>query len=254
VNFAINIQICGYCALTVIPKHYLYYLTKIYLKFKFLTIVQIESGVGMAGGRAQSRVSPHVREKRERRRAQILHAALRAFRERGYYATTLDDIAEHLGLRKTALYHYFPDKEAILYECHRESLAELDRLMRNQKQRFNSHAERLAHVIREHVRVMTETLEGSPLAFEVTALSSERQGEVIAARDRYERGLRRIIENGIESGEFRAVDSKTAVFAILGAINWIARWYRPEGSLQAPELGQEFADHLVGGLTCGGPQ
>jgi AcrR family transcriptional regulator len=208
----------------------------------------------MAGNRAQATVSPHVREKRERRRAEILHAALRAFRERGYHATTLDDIAEHLGLRKTALYHYFPDKEAILYECHRESLAELDRLMKNQRRRFDSHAERLAHVIREHVRVMTDTLEGSPLAFEVTALSPERQEEVIAARDRYERGLRRIIESGIESGEFRAVDSKIAVFAILGAINWIARWYRPEGSLHAPELGAEFADHLVGGLTRRRPQ
>ncbi len=74
--------------------------------------------------------SPHVREKRERRRAEILHAALRAFREHGYHATTLDSIAKHLGLRKTALYHYFPDKEALLYECHRESLAEIGRLMK----------------------------------------------------------------------------------------------------------------------------
>ncbi len=208
----------------------------------------------MAVSRTRASESPRVREKRQRRRGEILHAALRAFREKGYHATTLDDIADHLGLRKTALYHYFPDKEAILYECHRESLAELGRLMKNQRQRFGSHAERLARVIREHVRVMTDTLEGSPLAFEVTALSAERQQEIIAARDRYERGLRRIIENGIENGEFRAVDSKIAVFAILGAINWIARWYRPEGSLHAAELGVEFADHLVGGLTCRGPR
>jgi AcrR family transcriptional regulator len=204
----------------------------------------------MTDGGTRLASSQRVREKRERRRAQILHAALRAFREKGYHATTLDDIAEHLGLRKTALYHYFPDKEAILYECHRESLAELDRLIRDARKRFNSNAARLAHVIREHVRVMTETLEGSPLAFEVTALSGERQVAVITARDRYERGVRRIIENGIKSGEFRRVNSKIAAFAILGSINWIARWYRPEGSLHAPELGSEFANHLVGGLTC----
>jgi len=205
----------------------------------------------MAGGGAQTTASPRVREKRQRRRTEILHAALRAFREKGYHATTLDDIAEHLGLRKTALYHYFPDKEAILYECHRESLAELDRLIGDARKRFRSATERLAHVIREHVRVMTETLEGSPLAFEVTALSPEHHNEVIVARDRYERGLRRIIQSGIKSCEFRPVDSKIAVFAILGSINWIARWYRPEGSIHAPELGAEFADHLVGGLTCG---
>ena len=194
--------------------------------------------------------SPHIREKRRRRRQEILHAALRAFKERGYHSTTLDDIAERIGVRKTALYHYFPDKEAILYECHRESLTELDRLMKEARE-LDTASEQLAHVIREHVRVMTDTLEGSPLAFEVTAFSPERQKEMIAARDSYERELRRIIDRGIKQGEFRRVDSKIAVFAVLGAINWIARWYSPEGSVHAPELGAQFAEHLVGGLTCG---
>jgi TetR/AcrR family transcriptional regulator len=197
-----------------------------------------------------STASPHVRAKRTRRRTEILHAALRAFRDRGYHATTLDDIAERLGVGKTALYHYFPDKEAILYACHQESLAELDRILRGAR-RLSSATERLAYVIREHVRVMTDTLEGSPLAFEVPALSPERQRPIVAARDRYERALRRTITEGIAAGEFREVEPKIAVFAILGAVNWIARWYRPDGSLHAPELGEQFAEHLVGGLTCG---
>ena len=95
-----------------------------------------------------------------------------------------------------------------------------------------------------------KNLEGSSLAFEIPALSSEHQQEIVAARDRYERGLRDVITEGIHSGEFRAVDPKVAVFAILGAINWIARWYRPDGSIDATELGSEFADYLVGGLVC----
>jgi AcrR family transcriptional regulator len=176
--------------------------------------------------------SPRIREKRHRRRTEILHAALRAFREKG------------------ALYHYFPDKESILYQCHLESLAEVERFSKEARRRYATAADRLAYIIREHVRVMTETLEASPLAFEVTALSSERQKKIIAARDRYERRIRRIINEGIKSGEFRVVNSKIAVFGILGAINWIARWYRPEGRVHTPELGAEFADLLVGGLTC----
>jgi TetR/AcrR family transcriptional regulator len=204
----------------------------------------------VSSGGVQTTSSPHVRDKRERRRAEILHAALRAFREQGYHATTLDDIAEHVGVRKTALYHYFPDKEAILYECHRESLSEVRRLMTIAGKSSASASERLGLVIKEHVRVMIETLEGSPLAFEVTALSPERQAEVIEARDKYERGLRKIIDSGVKAGEFRQVDSKLAVFAILGAINWIARWYRPDGALKAPELGEQFANYLVGGLAC----
>jgi AcrR family transcriptional regulator len=193
--------------------------------------------------------SLHIREKRQRRRTEILHAALKAFRERGYHATTLEDIADRLGVRKTALYHYFPDKDALLYECHRESLAELERILAGARELDSAH-EQLAFVIREHVRVMIETLEGSPLAFEVPALAAPRQKEIIAGRDRYERALRKMIADGVASGEFRDVNAKTAVFAILGAINWIARWYRPEGALHAEELGAEFAEHLLGGLTC----
>lgn len=193
--------------------------------------------------------SPHVRAKRQRRRTEILHSALHAFRTRGYHATTLDDIAAQLGIRSAALYHYFPDKEAILYACHREGLAEVERILAEARERYASAQERLAHAIREHVRVMADTLEGSALALEVSALSPRHRAEVIAQRDRYERGLRDIVADGVGGAEFRALDPKLAVFAILGAINWVARWYRPDGRVQALELGTQFADHLIHGLT-----
>ena len=198
---------------------------------------------------AQATLSPRIREKRRQRRAEILHSALRAFREKGYHATTLDQIAARLRVHKTALYHYFPDKESILYACHRESLLEVARLLERARARYDGPADRLAFLVREHVRVMTDTLEGSPLAFEVTALTPAHQAEIVALRDRYERELRRLVTRAVRAGEFRSVNPKTAVFAILGAINWIARWYRPGGSLRAPQLGAAFAAHLVGGLT-----
>jgi AcrR family transcriptional regulator len=191
--------------------------------------------------------TPHVREKRRRRRSEILHAALRAFRDHGFHGTTLDDIARHLGVRKTALYHYFPDKQSILTECHKESLVELQRILAEAR-RLGSPSEKLAHIIREHVRVMTETLQGSPLAFEVRAFSPARQKTMIRQRDRYEHEVRKIVEEGIRRGELRKVDAKVATFAILGAINWIARWYRPEGELHAAELGEAFVDQILGGL------
>ena len=194
--------------------------------------------------------SPRVLEKRQRRREEILHAAMQSFRAKGYHHTTLDDIAQHLSIRKTALYHYFPDKEAILYECHRMSLAEVERLVDEARSQFPRARDQLHYIIREHVRVMIDTLQGSPSAFEVSSLLPVHQRAIIDGRDRYERGLRLVIQAGIARGEFRAVDPKTAVFAILGAINWIARWYQPDGALQASDLGAQFAEHLVGGLTC----
>jgi AcrR family transcriptional regulator len=192
--------------------------------------------------------SEHVRAKRQKRRREILHATLEAVRERGYHATTLDDISERLGIRKTALYHYFPDKEAILYECHRESLAELDRLIEESARCCQGPVDRLHYLIREHVRVMTETLEGSPLAFEVPALGADRRAEIVAGRDRYERVLRGLISEGVRTGQFREQDPKLAVFAMLGAINWISRWYRPGGRVNARVLGEQFSTYLVRGL------
>lgn len=195
-----------------------------------------------------SEVSSHVRSKRERRRAEILHAALEAVRENGYHATTLDDIAARLEIQKTALYHYFPDKDSILFACHQESLAELDRLIETSAE-HSAPEERLAFLIREHVRIMTDTLEGSPLAFEVPSLPPERRKQIIAGRDRYEHLLRTLIAEGTRSGVFREVDPKVVVFAMLGSINWIARWYRPGGRMRAAELGSQFADYLLRGLT-----
>lgn len=192
--------------------------------------------------------SPRVRARHERRRREVLRAALRAFREHGYHATTLETIAAYLGIRNTALYHYFPDKEAILYECHRVSLDELLGRLDVVTTMAASASDRLAQLIREHVRVLVEVCDGSPAAFEVTALSPRRRAEIIELRDRYERGLRRLIAEGIANGEFRPVDAKVAAFTILGALNWISRWYRPEGELGARELGEQFAAHLVGGL------
>jgi TetR/AcrR family transcriptional regulator len=196
----------------------------------------------------QAQPSTHMARKRARRRREIIRAALEVGRERGYHATTLEEIAGRLGVRKAALYHYFPDKDAILLACHRESLAELERIV-EASGAVKAPGARLGFLIREHVRIMTETLEGSPLAFEVTALPPEARAEVIRGRDGFEGVLRAVVEEGIRKGDFREVDPKIAVFVILGAVNWIAKWYRPGGALQPRGLGEAFADHLLRGLV-----
>lgn len=203
----------------------------------------LERGRAAEIGRGVSRVE----WKRERRRADIIQAALEAVRVNGYHATTLDDIADRIGVRKGALYHYFQDKDAILLACHRESLRALDRIVASSRT-LDSPAAQLEYLVREHVRVMAEQLAGSPLALEVTSLPPEARREVIEGRDRFEAELRAVVREGIRQGEFREVDPKIVVFALLGAVNWIARWYRPGGTITAGDLGAVYADYLVGGL------
>ena len=193
--------------------------------------------------------SSHVRGKRRRRREEILHAALDAFRERGFHATTLEEIAGRLGLRKAALYYYFPDKEAILYEGHRRSVERVERIL-DEARRRERPIDQLGFAIREHVRLMTEQVEGLSLAAEIPALAPEHHAEVLAARDRYERALRSIIARGVRNGELRPLDPKLAAFVILGAVNWVAYWYRPDGPVPAPELAAHFTEQLLAGLRA----
>jgi TetR/AcrR family transcriptional regulator len=219
--------------------------------------MQVQPGSQSPGGAVFDPVevhhsTPRVRAKRERRRAEVLRAALSAFRARGYHGTTLDDIAAQLGVRNTALYHYFPDKQSILLACHRDSIAELERIVAEARGIPGAEA-RLRHVIREHVRVMTDAFGGSPVAFEVSALAPGRQAEIVTARDRYERELREVLSLGMREQVFRPADPKLAAFIILGALNGIARWYRPGGGWDAASLGEAFADHLVSGLLHPAP-
>jgi TetR/AcrR family transcriptional regulator len=216
---------------------------------RWFKVLSASTGGTVSGALEDQVRSPRVRARHERRRAEILRAALRSFRERGYHATTLDAIAEQVGVRKTALYHYFPDKQAILLACHRESITDLERIVAEARE-LREAAGQLRHVVMEHVRVMTDAFGASPLAFEVGALEPDRQADIIGARDRYERALRDIIEHGMRDGTFRPGSAKVAAFTILGALNGIARWYRPDGELDARALGEQFASHLVGGLLA----
>jgi hypothetical protein len=83
---------------------------------------------------------------------------------------------------------------------------------------------------------------------DLTALSPRALRRIIAKRDRFDRGIRRVLQEGMEAGAFRRGHAKLQAFAILGAVNWIPRWFDPSGSATSEEIGQAFADYLLRGL------
>ena len=181
-------------------------------------------------------------------RLEILKSAAAAFRRRGYYGASVDEIAGALHMTKGNLYHYFKDKEGLpicLSRICAGSAAE-----NAQKGRRDSHPpqERLRRIIISFVHLMIDELRGTALTMDVQALSPSRRTKVIAKRDRFDRGIRRIIHDGIKSGVFRPADPKLATFAILGSINWIPYWFDPQGEASSVEIGEEFAEHLISGL------
>ena len=154
-------------------------------------------------------------------------------------------------MKKGNLYYYFRSKEEILFACHQYSLDQLMHLLADVEQRRVSPSITLHDLIRGAVRTILDELHGTALFLDLEALSPAHLQAVIVQRDRFDRGVRQIIDDGIAAGVFAPGTSKLLSFAILGAINWIPRWFDPNGPASSDEIANHFADYLLAGLRRG---
>ncbi len=181
-------------------------------------------------------------------RVQILKSAAVAFRKQGYHGATVEHIAASLRMKKGNLYYYFRDKEDILFACHQYSLDRLLALLEEIEQRGGPADDKLRQLIVAFVHIILDELHSTALFLDLEALSPAHRKAVIARRDRFDHGMRQVIQSGIRSGAFPRSDAKLLSFAILGAVNWIPRWFNPGGSSSSQEIADLFADFLVSGL------
>jgi TetR/AcrR family transcriptional regulator len=182
------------------------------------------------------------------RRIEILKSAAAAFRRHGYHGASVDEIASALDMTKGNLYYYFQNKEEILFACHDYSLDVLLALMDEVRAEESRPDDKLRKLILAFIHMMLDELQGTALTLDLRALGPTLMKRVISKRDRFDHGLRAIIQQGIDDGLFRPGDPKMIGFAIMGAVNWITKWFDPAGPMTSEEIGQRFADYLVGGL------
>ncbi len=181
-------------------------------------------------------------------RVEILKSAALAFRQLGYHGATVEQIAAALAMKKGNLYYYFKNKEDILFGCHQYSLDNLLGILAEIEASDAKPDEKLRRLIVSFVHIILDHLFGIALFMDLEALSPEHRAAVIERRDLFDRGLRRVVQQGVEDGLFRQVDVKLVSFAILGAVNWIRRWYHPDGPSTSQEIADRFADFLLAGL------
>jgi AcrR family transcriptional regulator len=189
-----------------------------------------------------------TRDKYQKKRLEILRSAATAFRRSGYHGASVDSIARELQMAKGNLYYYFKDKEEILFLCHDYSLDLILKVLEEVEASPLPPDESLHRVIVALIHTIIDELQGTTLILDLEALSSKRLQKILAKRNNVERGIRRIIETGIDSGVFRKGDPTLSTFVILGAVNWIPRWFSPKGSAKSDEIGESFANYLVAGL------
>jgi AcrR family transcriptional regulator len=204
---------------------------------------------GQAAGRRRKR-RPRARktDASATTRIEILKNAAAAFKRVGYHGASVEEIASALGMKKGNLYYYFRNKEEILFACHQYSLDQLLALVDDVERQDLSADSKLRRLVVGAVQLILDELHGTALFLELEALSPAHLKAVIARRDRFDQGVRRVLAQGVADGRFRSADVKLVSFALLGAINWIPRWYDPEGPSPSQEIAERFADYLIAGL------
>ena len=181
------------------------------------------------------------------RRRSIEDVASDLFRDRGYAATSIRDIARALSVQGASLYAHVTSKEDVLWAIVERTAARFEAAADAaeadaESRRPGDPTEALAALVRAHVAVLTADVDAAGVFVnEWRSLGPERRAAILARRDAYQARFRRRIENGVAVGAFAMTDASLAASTILSAVNGVAAWYDPAGRLPADRI----ADHLV---------
>jgi len=193
----------------------------------------------------------------------ILAAAAEAFMERGYAATTIDDIADRLGATKGRVYHYYRSKADIFLDVQRSAMQRMLEMATPIVLRAVPPLDRLGALAHAHAlllmtslafqRVSVQGIERHLLAQRTSDKQRQALDRVIEMRDRYQALVVGLLEDGMADGSMRRSDARVTVKSVLGALNWIVMWYRPrEGESAAARdlLARNVAAFVVAGVRA----
>ncbi|MET9647546.1 TetR/AcrR family transcriptional regulator [Streptomyces syringium] len=172
----------------------------------------------------------------------LVTAAVQAFAERGYHATTTRDIAGRAGMSPAALYIHYKTKEELLYRIsgvgHRLALD----ILRRAREGKGSPAERLAEAVRTFVRWHAEHhTTARVVQYELGALGEEHHKEIVGLRRASDAAVRAIIEDGVAAGDFDVPDVRGTTLAVLSLCIDVARWFNADGKRTPDEVGELYA-------------
>jgi AcrR family transcriptional regulator len=193
---------------------------------------------------------PLTPSKADERYAQIYETAARLFYEKGYARTSLQDLANAVGLQKGSLYHYIDSKEDLLFGITEYAHSFFLSLVEGIDQEELTPLGRLERTLRRHAEFAAEHFHVTAAFYnDRRSLSPERQQRVVDTRDAYEAKLRQLVRDGQAAGQIAPeLDPRMAVFGVLGMVNWINHWYRPDGPQSAGEISDVFATLCVRAL------
>ncbi len=199
------------------------------------------------------KTQPRKGPRRDLMEGEIIAGAAKVFEKKGIGSSTLQDVADHLGIGRPSLYHYFPSKAALLKRLIDDLIVSTEAAL----ERAAAHDDGLASApdrLRRVLVALLEPIAEFPSRFRIMlspeATPDEETTERAAdTRRSFHSLVQTIIEKGVKSGEFRSVDPRIATFMALGAINWVAWWYRPELGIGVEQLADELVESILVGIA-----
>jgi TetR/AcrR family transcriptional regulator, cholesterol catabolism regulator len=183
-------------------------------------------------------------------RHEILRTAARLFQQQGYDATSMNDVATALKVSKAGLYHHFQSKDEILFELMNHALNITQERVVNRVRSISAPEERLRMLIRLHVEVILSVRdrEITVLLHENHPLPPSLRKRINARKKEYVHFVEKLVSDVQRARPSRGnVSSRAATFALLGMINWIYQWYKPEGNLNSQQIAAQFTEVFFGG-------
>lgn len=183
------------------------------------------------------------------RRAEVCRTAAQIFRERGYDATSVNDIASALGMTKAGLYHYISGKEALLFEIMGFAMDRVEAEVVTPVRAVRDPEERLRQLVIRHARIATRARGAvTHLVDEVRALPPAQRKKIQKRMRIYYDLVRDTLAELKTAGRLRDVDVSVAAFSLIGMILWLPRWFRHHGRLTADQVAVQIAELALGGL------
>ena len=187
----------------------------------------------------------------ENQRERILERAAVLFGTHGFQGVGIAALAGDLGMSKAALFHYFPSKQDIYDSIVLDVLSGLSVSVREAVSDADVPRTRLLDFMRAHARFFEENYwKFVVMLVGFGGITPPRVDEVVQIRDEYEARLRRILSDGVADGSFKDVDVATTGRAALSMLNWMARWYKPDGTQRAAEIAEQYGELLLAGLDA----
>lgn len=183
------------------------------------------------------------------KRDAVLREAARTFNEKGFHSTSLDELAERLHVTKPTLYYYFRSKEEILYECLLRGLGELEEVADAALIAEGSGRERFVGVMHGYAGIVLGDFGYTTVHIGQDPLSPQRRAQARRVERRVAHKLQSLIAAGIADGSIAPCDPKIMASTFAGALNWITRWYRPDGAMSAEEITAQCVNLLLSGFA-----